>query len=153
MNQQGYAYNTDETMSKKRGCIAMAGGTALRAMRIVLFHKALNGGHGYFISYCAPSVRGSGKSEKTRRRKDKKFRMEYFRESMSNVPGKARGRPKRDPDGSDTEDESEGGVSSDTDSSGRNNNEHDGESDDSENEEHVEVEKVARKNPLEKKVK
>jgi hypothetical protein len=78
----------DDTQNKRKGCKAMSGNVSLRACHKILFFKATNGGHSYFLSPNAQGVRGSRKIGKVSWKKDHKFRSMYYRQTQSNIQGR-----------------------------------------------------------------
>jgi hypothetical protein len=90
MNRYNYQYIADDTQDKNKGCIAMTGNVTLRVARKALFSKATSGGHGYFLSPSAQSIRGSRNLGKAHRKRDDKFDWRYFRKSVSNIQGRVK---------------------------------------------------------------
>jgi hypothetical protein len=83
-------YMSDGTsLDQCKGCIGKMAGQALRSARKKLFYKAtIKGtGHGYKISANKTGIRGTGLVNNQTRKRDVKFKDEYFRRIVSNVPG------------------------------------------------------------------
>jgi hypothetical protein len=90
MKRHHYKYGTeDDTQGNNKGCIAMTARAVLRASRKKLFFKAMNGGHGYFLSPTIQGVKGIV-SKTVTRKKDNRFRSKYLRQSKSNITGKVK---------------------------------------------------------------